>query len=371
MRAVCLRLSIALGALGVVVTAARCGPKSTPAAPTPVQSLTTSTGTLAGPMPYSPAHSDKLTDATVLLTVDNARLSSGSDEVKYRFQWSEVDSFPEDSRTGTIDDITQGGPDRTDYQITDTLKANFKYYWRAQGYTSKVTSDWSETETFITYSTARCLPGPDIFDPLTEGRSLCATSILGGHFIQGQGWQANGDTDGLNYDIPTCSDCTVEFDATNFGRKEGEFVQKDLKWISMGDATTWGDFIAFRNHPWKMHLEQRSDGDGTGMKMIWRNGDAGEGEPGDHTGKVDPGVNWNGNTVFHFILTWRGGSGFTVKVGETQPDGTVTNLRTWFQDGFGGHPYSPPNHRIQLGCSARNETMFNSAIWRNVKIYHN
>ena len=121
-----------------------------------------------------------------------------------------------------------------------------------------------------------------------------------------------------------------------------------------------------------MHLEQRSDGDGTGMKMIFRNGDAGDGEPGDHTGKVDPAVNWNGNTVYHFIITWRGGSGFSIRIGETQQaDGSVTNLRTWFEDGFGGHPYTPPNHRIQLGCSARNETMYNSAIWRNVRIYRN
>jgi hypothetical protein len=371
MKALFVRLFVAVSVFTFVTVSAACGPKSTPAAPTPAQTAAPSTGTLAAPVPYFPAHADKLTDKTVMLTVDNARLLAGTDEVKYRFQWSEVDSFPEDSRTGTQDDVTQTGPDRTDYQITDTLKSNFRYYWRVQGYTSKVTSDWSETESFITYSAARCLPGPDIFDPLTDGKSLCASSIFGGHFIQGQGWQANSDSDGINFDIPTCSDCTVEFDVTNFGRKEGEFVQKDLKWITMGDAAAWGDFQAFRNHPWKMHLEQRSDGDGTGMKMIWRNGDAGDGEPGDHTGKVDPGVNWSSGKVYHFILTWRGGMGFTVKVGETQEDGSVTNLRTWFEDGFGGHPYMPPNHRIQLGCSPRGETMYNSAIWRNVKIYHN
>ncbi len=52
-------------------------------------------------------------------------------------------------------------------------------------------------------------------------------------------------------------------------------------------APTLGNFGAFRNHPWKMHLEQRGDGNGTGMKLIWRNGKAGDGEPGDHDTKID------------------------------------------------------------------------------------
>ena len=69
-----------------------------------------------------------------------------------------------------------------------------------------------------------------------------------------------------------CISCTLEFDVTNFGRAQGAPALKDYKWISMGDGNTFGDFTAFRDHPWKMHLEQRSDGDGTGMKLIWRNG---------------------------------------------------------------------------------------------------
>ena len=107
-----------------------------------------------------------------------------------------------------------------------------------------------------------------------------------------------------------------------------------------------------------MHLEQRSDGDGTGMKITWRNGDVGEGEPGDHVIKVDPAVNWNGSEVFHFKLIWDGG-GF----------GVFVNGEQWFDAGF-SQPYAPPNHRVSLGCWPRAES-FPGAIYKNVKLRKN
>jgi len=304
------------------------------------------------------------------LTVTNAVSDGNVGDVKYRFEWSTSEDFPENELTGAKEDIDQDGGGTTSYRIADVLRPNVKYYWRARAYTASLTTDWTPTESFVTPNVGHCLPGPDIYDPLTDGRSLCGSPV-GGRFIAGRGWQSIIGTDGLNYDIATCSDCTVEFDTTNFNKKEGESLNRDLKWLSMGDSSTYGDFIAFRNHPWKMHVEQRGDGDGTGMKLIWRNGDAGEGDPGDHTAKLDSGPNWNPSTIYHFIVRWSGGAGFTIQVGETQPDGSIANLRTWFQDGFGGHPYAPPNHRIQLGCSARDESFFDSAIWSNVKIRHN
>jgi hypothetical protein len=135
----------------------------------------------------------------------------------------------------------------------------------------------------------------------------------------------------------------------------------------MGDAGAFGDFLSFRDHPWKMHLEQRSDGNGTGMKLIWRNGAAGDDEPGDHTQRNDSTVSWNENVVYHFTFTWNP-SGFEVWVGETQSDGRVINNKMWFQDGFGGHAYLPPTHRISLGTRSRGETL-TPAIWRNFKVY--
>ena len=99
-------------------------------------------------------------------------------------------------------------------------------------------------------------------DPLTNGVSV-ATSVRGGQFIPGRGWQSSGTSDALDYLVTSCTSCTVEFDATNFGKKEGEPLGKDLKWLSMGDGVTFNpggrDDIGydFRDHDWKMHLEQR------------------------------------------------------------------------------------------------------------------
>ena len=123
----------------------------------------------------------------------------------------------------------------------------------------------------------------------------------------------------------------------------------------MGDGGTFGSFNAFRDHGWKMHLEQRSDGSGTGMKLIWRNGAAGGGEPGDHDLRAEPAVDWRSGEIYHFVLEWAP-QGFTVTIDD----------RVWFEGGFGRNAYLPPNHHISLGCYPRGETI--GAIFRNVSI---
>ena len=56
------------------------------------------------------------------------------------------------------------------------------------------------------------------------------------------------------------------------------------------------------------------------------------------------------------MLDWTP-SGFSVSV----------NGEEWFEDGFGGHPYEPPNHRISLGCWPRGES-FIGVIYSNIKL---
>ena len=133
----------------------------------------------------------------------------------------------------------------------------------------------------------------------------------------------------------------------------------------MGDASTFGDFNAFRDHPWKMHLEQRSDGDGTGMKLIWRNGEAGDGNPGDHENRNNATVDWQSNIVYHFTLRWTPSS-FEVQVGIVGADGQVTGNRVWFSGSLAAARMRRRLLRISLGCYPRNETMA-GAIWRNVR----
>jgi hypothetical protein len=153
-----------------------------------------------------------------------------------------------------------------------------------------------------------------------------------------------------------CAECRLEFDATNFGPQEGFAFQKDLKWVSMGEANSFGSFAAFRNSPWKMHLIQRADFP-TGMEIIWRNGGTNpDGDPGDHRIKENhTAITFNSSQVYHFLLEWhRGGFEIWVNGIEVMSDG-------W------GRPYAPGNLRIQLGCAPRAESII-GVVYRNVKL---
>ena len=295
----------------------------------------------SAPSPQSPVNDQKVS-GQVTLTAGTATLQFGSGvALQYRFQ----------VLNGSTVVATSNLMNSPQWTVPTQLAGNQRHTWQVRAEAQGAAGPWSSAASFIA-------PDPAIIDdPLTNGRTVGIQR--GGQFIPGQGWQSTSLFDGIDYDIETCSNCTVEFDVTNFGKKEGEGFNRDLKWMSMGDASAFGDFATFRNHPWKMHLEQRGDGDGTGMKMIWRNGDAGEGDPGDHTGKLDSGPNWQSNQVFHFRVSWNP-DGFTAAV----------NGQIWFEDGFNG-AYAPPRHRVSLGCYPRGESFVNSAIWRNVRITKN
>ena len=334
---------------GSAFTILACGDGDSPTNPSPPAGGAV---TIAAPAVKSPVGGTQLDTLRPTLEATNAVTTGTPGTVTYRFEASEVDTFPAGSRSFMVENVPQGtGTTSVVVGPSDLIPA-FTYFWRVRATNGTVTSDWSKVETFKT-KLAGFKNGQNVFDPLTDGQSVGA--VHGGQFIPGEGWRSNNLTDGIDYDIPTCDNCRVEFDVTGFGKAEGAPYQKDIKWLSMGDATTFGNFDAFRNHPWKMHLEQRSDGDGTGMKLIWRNGDAGDGDPGDHTGRNDSTVNWNGGKVYHFVFDWSPGELRVMIDGET-----------WFHDGF-SRPYAPPNHRISIGCYPRAESMV-SATYRNFRI---
>jgi len=340
------KLSVS-GVVVVMAAALACSDKTAapPTAPSVNNSASGDGSTLkaSAPSPQSPANDAKLGGMPITFNATPATAEfAGGVPLEYRFQVM--------NGGGAV--VAESGlMNGTSWTLGNELTAgNARHTWRVRAEYQGAAGPWSSPASFVS-------PDPALInDPLTNGRTVGRQN--GGHFVAG-GWQSDSLTDTIDYDIPTCASCTVEFDITNIGKKEGETFAKDLKWISMGEGGAFGDFNAFRNHPWKMHLEQRGDGDGSGMKLIWRNGDAGDGEPGDHTQKMDPGVDWRGDQVFHFVLRWTP-AGFNISV----------NGRVWFEDGFGGHPYAPPSHRIQLGCSPRAES-FPGIIFRNVKVTKN
>lgn len=240
----------------------------------------------------------------------------------------------------------------TSVTVSAPLAGNTGYSWRVRATYSGRVGPWSSTGTFSTGQSA-FISGSQVVDPLTTGSTVGRQR--GGHFIVGEGWQADTLGDGIDYDITTCSNCRLEFDVTNVGN--GASNPGELKWVSMGDATTFNNFGLFRDSPWKMHLEQRSDGDGTGMEIIFRNGGTGSGSPGDNEIRNNTTANWQRNQVFHFVIDWTP-AGFFVAV----------NGQVYLQGTFGGgRAYAPPSHRVSLGCYPRNETQ-RGAIFRNVTV---
>jgi len=177
-------------------------------------------------------------------------------------------------------------------------------------------------------------------------------------FLPGQGWQSLSVSDAISWDLTEpCSDnCTLEFDITNIGEKEGFNYEKDLKFLSMGNAADFGGFGSFRNHDWKMTIEQRADYS-SGMMTIWRNGGVGDGKPGDNRVKLtSTGVRWDSANKYHFKIDWAT-TGYAIYI----------NGDLVMRDSFVGIAYSPPVHRISLGCYPRAES-FVGIIYSNVKL---
>ena len=353
------------------VTACQKSQSLTPTVPTggTVTPADGSTLKASAPSPRSPVGDTRLeTFTNPTLTAGTATLTyGGGATLQYRFQLlSDSAAFIQDSGLRTS----------PSWVPTATLDFDKRYQWQVRAETTDgAVGPWSARASFLSPN-GGFIRGSEVFDPLTNGRTVAIQN--GGHFVTGAngGWESNTLGEGLDYDIATCSSCKAEFDVTNFGSGEGTSIEKDVKWFTMGDRGSWGSFLAFRDHPWKMHLEQRSDGDGTGMQVIWRNGTAdadsgGDPDYGDHRGKFLGGGPAFGhsfdNKVWHFVIEWTTLT-YKISIGEVGKPLTeyfpARGSSGYFAN---GHPYAPPNHRIELGCIPRGESMI-GARYRNFRV---
>jgi hypothetical protein len=231
-----------------------------------------------------------------------------------------------------------------------TLVADTIHTWRVRATYNGLVGPWSTGATFRTAIQAFInFATSSVFDPLVIGSTV---GVRHGGIFTKQGWQALEYSDGIDYDLKACPSCRMEFDITNVVNGLDQDEAGDWKFFSMGDGSVFNNFGAFRDAWYKMHLEQRGDGDGTGMKLIWRilNDDD------DHMTKFTTGgPDWDPNKVYHFLVQWTPNS-YLITI----------NNDVWFSGSLQG-PYVPPNFRITLGCYPRSETM-KDAIWSNIKI---
>lgn len=340
-----------LGVSALLSTALACSKSDAPLTPTTPTGGTVVTGPagetlkVTAPSAVSPTGGTKQTSATMVFTASPVAFTNpvaGAPAPQYRFQVL-------NSANAVVREVLLNNPTWTIADVFAVgLLGNTAYSWQVRGESAGQAGPWSSKAAFITVD-------PFVInDPLTNGRTV--GNRIGGHFVPGQGWQSDSVSDGIDYDLATpCTDCRLEFDATNFGGQEGFPYEKDLKWVSMGDAGGFGNFSAFRDQPWKMHLVQRADF-ASGVEIVWRNGgtDPNGGDPGDHRIKLNstPLV-FTSTKVYHFQLDW-GPRGYNINI-----DGLDVMADGW------GRSYAPPNMRIELGCIPRGDS-FVGIVYRNV-----
>jgi hypothetical protein len=341
-------LCTATGLLALAVACSKTSP--TPTSPSSATQSSTTSATdgfllKAGiPNTVGPTGGIQVNDP-IVLTASTTKGTFIDIPLSYRFQVRSGSTVASEGVVGPISGSTVSF-------IPTGLAFNTSYTWRVQATYQGNNAPWSGDASFKTVG--KFNDGLQLFDPLLDGTTVGIQH--GGRFIAGQGWQSTALNDGIDYPIQTCANCRLEFDVFNFGREEGAPYGLDVKWFTMGDGASFPSFGGFRDHPWKMTIEQRADDD-TGIKVIWRNGDSGEGDPGDHTFKGPSGIQWSSShqPPYHFVFDWTPG-GFSISV-----DGN-----TILADGF-SRPYTPGNHTLSLGCWPRGETMV-GAIWSNVRL---
>lgn len=351
---------IALSVFALAPLMAGCETSPQPAAPSTSNPNSPpadgSTLKIDAPPLVSPVNGTTLADTTAVLVVTNVNGKNASFPVTYEFEVRDA--------AGALvanPKVPASAGSTTSLTVPNQLQGNVTYSWRARATYNGGLGPWATTTTFRT-QLASFIQGQRVVDLLTTGTTV--GKRLGGQFVAG-GWQSLSLNDGIDYDLSAPLDTgTVEFDITNIGQQEGEAFKKDLKFLSMGDASAFGDFGSFRDHPWKMHLVQRADNDG--LEIVWRDGTSSGADWNDHRIKETCcGPKFTNSNVTHFVVQWDP-FGYRVYAGTNGATPELYLVAPGEADGF-NQEYRPPHHRISLGCYPRSES-FVGAIYRNVRI---
>jgi hypothetical protein len=105
--------------------------------------------TLSGPRANAPVGGVTVDSVRPTLVINNAVATGNAGVVTYRFEISDVSSFPSDSRTFAQDGIAQGSG-TTSFTLTRDLPPGALLFWHARATNGTVTSAFSDTETFRT-----------------------------------------------------------------------------------------------------------------------------------------------------------------------------------------------------------------------------
>lgn len=141
------------------------------AAPTP--------GSLSAPLATSPVGGQTVNVARPPLVVNNATASGTVGTVTYRFEISDVSTFPNDpARTFSVDGVAQGAGTTTG-TVPQDLAADTLWYWHARATDGTATSAYSATETFRTPVSCGFTVSPTSASVAAAGGTVAVTVAVG------------------------------------------------------------------------------------------------------------------------------------------------------------------------------------------------
>jgi hypothetical protein len=143
------------------------------------------TPTLSAPTAVSPIGGQTVDTLRPTLVVNNAASTGAIGTVTYRFEISDLDTFPADSRTLTQDNIAQGSG-TTSWPVPRDLPGGAPFFWRARATNGTITSPFSAVETFRTFNVCSYAVSPTTIAAGGSASTSTVTVTAGA----GCGWTA-------------------------------------------------------------------------------------------------------------------------------------------------------------------------------------
>ena len=317
---------------------------SSPTTPTTPQSSTTDSS-LTAPTIRAPAQGEQLEELKPELEVGNA--TGGSGARTYTFEVAREDMFQQIVAMET--GVREGLGGITTWQVSETLEADSRYFWRSRASTSAGSGPNSASAEFRIksgFTRDRASGGLVVFDPLTGGS---VGQVMGGQFVAG-GWQAQSSADCIRYQIPVLKEGRIEFETTNVSTPN-PFPGKRIL-ISMWDPSK-GEYTT---NPFRMHLQKldRSTVRVNDVRLRWISRGQ-ETNVGVTFFDFEPGI------VYPWRIEWGTFPGIPSQHVKVFLEGLEILNRNY------DRPYSPNPHWVELGNCDREETL-EEAIWSNLRI---
>jgi hypothetical protein len=251
-----------------------------------------------------------------------------------------------------------GSGANVEHTVDAALEFDAPHTWRVRAVLAGAAGPWSVAASFRTPSGGYINSNPEVFDPLTNGRTV-GTRIGGTEFIAGTGLELLGHDSRVTYQLPQNLQ-QGEFSVMVTGIDEGSPGDK-TKVMSMQEGC--GSDIT--DNDYRMTVEKRGRLYPIPGAVVFRiiMGDA-----GDHGRIFDSdrsGASFSDERWYFWKFTW--GARAALEVREDGPAGRVV----WASSrGTGGYTYRPVPHCVHLGVpvgrAGPNDASIPGAIYKNL-----